>query len=122
MSDNGTAESHRAPTSGAAYGPGFKAFVTLLTFGLLGYGGRLIAREARGPISNSSWTMIGVSTLMMLGTGSLMRRAATTVDERGIRQGGLMEHSVGRDDVGYLRIAVLAFARIAARYPKPGRR
>jgi hypothetical protein len=144
-----TAVDYRAPTTGAAYGPAFKILATIVTFGLLGYGAWLLNTAASGPISSAGWTLIGACALLMLGTWTLMLRAVTTVDARGIRQSGLVERSLGWDDIWYVRVVGFsfsrrlrvrtingrfkyfyggtptlhaAFARVAARYPKPGRK
>ncbi|MFN7572595.1 MAG: hypothetical protein ACK5TK_14270 [Betaproteobacteria bacterium] len=141
-------DDHRTPTSGAAYGPAFRALASAVTFGLLGYGAWLIAFEVPGPISGNGWTLIGACALMMLANWYLMLRAATTVDGQGVRQTGLVERRVAWDDVWYARMGGFAFsrrlvvrtingriryffggtpqlhaafARVAARYPKPRR-
>ena len=142
------AADHRTPTCGAAYGPRFRLLASAITFGLLGYGAWLVAFEVPGPISGNGWTLIAACALMMLGNWYLMLRAATTIDEHGVRQSGLIERRVAWDEVWYVRIGGFAFsrrlivrtingrfkyfyggtpelhaafARVAARYPKPSK-
>ncbi len=99
-----------ATITGPAYGQGFKAFATLLTTVLLGYG---VSIALRFPLLSFGF---GVKA-MLLGAGALLLvsyywflRSETTIDETGIRQSFVVDKRVDWRDVRGAKMIGIPYA------------
>jgi len=88
-----------ASVTGPAYGKGFKAFATVMTLGLLGYGASVALRFPLLSFGIGVKLLLAGAVLMLAVSYYWFLRSRTTVDATGIRQTWLYDKQVAWSDV-----------------------
>ena len=88
-----------ASVSGPAYGRGFKAFATVMTLVLLGYGASVALRFPLMSFGIGVKLLLAGAVLMLAVSYYWFLRSQTTVDATGIRQTWLYDKQVAWRDV-----------------------
>ena len=96
--------------SGPAYGAGFKAFATLLTVVLLGYGASIALRFPLPAFSLGVKALLLGACVMLLVSYYWFLRAHTTIDAAGIRQSWVIDKQVAWRDVRGARMIGIPYA------------
>jgi hypothetical protein len=96
--------------TGPAYGQGFKAFATLLTVALLGYG---VSIAMRFPLLSLGFgvkaLLLGAAALLVLSYYWFLR-ARTTIDAAGIRQSWVIDKAVDWRDMRGAKMIGIPYA------------
>lgn len=98
-----------APVSGPAYPVAVRLGARLLTALILGAGAAAFDALAQQP--PRAWLLPGAGLLVVAGSCYFLMRSVTTIDERGIRQSGLIEKRVEWSELRSARVAGFGGAR-----------
>ena len=100
------------PVSGPSYSPAMRGVAIVALIGIL-----LLVARSWDVIAVAGWTSPGAlvyagAFLGLAGSTFFMLRSTTTIDEKGIRQTGLMEKKVEWSEVRMARVARWGAARL----------
>ena len=99
-----------ASVTGPAYGKGFKAFATLMTLVLLGYGASVALRFPLMSFGFGVKLLLAGAVIMLAVSYYWFLRAQTTIDATGIRQTWLYDKQVLWSDVRGAKMIGIPYA------------
>jgi hypothetical protein len=98
-----------APVSGPAYPIALRLGASVLTLLILVAGAAALDALAQQP--PRAWLLPGAGLAVLAGSYYFLMRSVTTIDERGIRQSGLIERRVEWSELRSARVAGFGTAR-----------
>lgn len=98
-----------APVSGPAYSVAVRLGASALTLAIFVAGAGALDAIAQQP--PRAWLLPGAGLAVLAGSYYVLMRSVTTIDERGIRQSGLIEKRVEWSELRSARVAGFGAAR-----------